>query len=292
MLGSSACPPSYDIPPTWHQLATDIISQRWRKVLILGHTDVGKSTCCAFLCRQIMASGFHVAIVDSDIGQKDIGPPATISLAYPTPSQPPTAWQPSALFFVGAVSPARRLLPMVIGSQQLVNSATADFVLINTTGFIHGAGRVLKSYKIEALQPDVIVALQRGTELRPIIESYRNHRIRHLRPSRQVTSKTPHDRMQARRLAFARYFQTAQQVTLALDKLVFQRSLTAQRVETRLLCGVADSSNHTLGLAIVTDINAQKGCLSLHTPVAATDIRVLQGGDLYLSHDGRELGRK
>jgi len=292
MVASSSFHPTFDIPASWRQSVAEIISCRWRKVLIIGHSDAGKSTYCAFLSRQILASRFDVAIVDADIGQKDIGPPATITLGYPTHSQSLAELQPANLYFVGTVDPARRFLPMLVGSKQLVDAAQSDFVLINTTGFIHGAGRILKSYKIEALQPDIIVALERGTELRPIIKAYGNYRIRRLRPSRQATSKTPVDRMKARQQAFSRYFQTAHKVTLLSDKLIFQRGIAAQTVEKNLLCGVTDRHNKNLGLAIITDINAKAGCLSLFTPVAATNIRVIQGGDLYLSLDGRELGRK
>jgi len=271
-----------DIPPTWRQLAADIIRHQWRKVLIIGHVDTGKSTFCTFLSHQLLAAQFVVAIVDADIGQKDIGPPTTITMGYPTHNQSLADLQPAALYFVGAVSPAKRLLPMVVGSQQLVDAAQSDFILVNTTGFIHGAGRILKHYKIEALQPDLIVALERHAELQSITQAYRNYRIKRLRPSGQASRKTPQDRVAARQRAFANYFSSAKTVAIPHHRLIFQRDLVQQTLAQHLLCGVADRHNRGLGLAIVTEPNVDKGSLSLFTPVPAPDIHVLQGGDLYL----------
>jgi polynucleotide 5'-hydroxyl-kinase GRC3/NOL9 len=274
------------MPVAWRRLAVDIIRHPWRKVLVIGHVDTGKSTFCAFLSRRILAAQSTVAIVDADIGQKDIGPPATITLGYPSCTQSLADLQPAALYFVGAVSPAKRLLPMVVGSKQLVDAARSDFILINTTGFIHGAGRILKHYKIEALQPDVIVALEHDAELHPITQAYRNYRIKRLRPSVHARSKTPQDRLAARQRAFLKYFRPAKEVTIPRDRLILQRSMVGQRLEEHLLCGVADSANRGLGLAIITDANTAKEYLSLLTPVPATDIRVLQGGDFNLNPAG------
>ena len=72
MEASSSLMPQFDIPVDWERSAADIIRHRWRKVLIIGNVDSGKSTYCAFLSHRFLAAGFGVAIVDADIGQKDI----------------------------------------------------------------------------------------------------------------------------------------------------------------------------------------------------------------------------
>lgn len=53
------------------------------KIMILGGVDTGKTTLATFLANELLSSGFRVAIIDSDIGQKGILPPATISLGFP-----------------------------------------------------------------------------------------------------------------------------------------------------------------------------------------------------------------
>ena len=259
-------------------------------MLVIGAIDRGKSTYCHFLSRHLLAAGWRVAMVDADVGQKDLGPPATITSGYPDASGAKV--QPTALYFVGAVSPVGHLLPMVLGTRRLVETAQGAFVLINTTGLVHGVGRILKGYKIEAVQPDVVVALEQGTELQPITRAHRHYRTLHLQPSASAMAKTAEQRRQARERAFCSYFQAATEVVLPCRRLIFQRREVPTGFAPHLLCGVADRRNRGLGLAIITGLDWSQGMLSLLTPVPAESIQVIQGGDLYLTPDGRELDRR
>jgi hypothetical protein len=63
----------------------------------------------------------------------------------------------------------------VLGTAQLVNVADTPFVIVDTTGYIEGTGRVLKSYKIEAVRPDLIVAIEKRGELETVLRSHRNY---------------------------------------------------------------------------------------------------------------------
>ncbi len=193
---------------------------------------------------------------------------------------------------------------------------------------MHGPGRVLKSYKIEALRPDLIVALEREDELRPITEAFRRRRILRLEPSPAARRKSAEWRRGVRERAFARYFAGAAERHFDVGRLAFQRTalftgtpaprrgarhaeatpegliLVGGRgrgrrrarvlpagFERDLLCGVADRRNEGAGLAILREIDFRRRRLTLLTPVAARRVSVLQFGDLYLAPDGRELGR-
>lgn len=317
-----------DIPPAWEWSAAQIVQHQWRKVLVIGAVDRGKSTYCGFLSQRCLAAGLRVAVIDTDIGQKAIGPPATLTLGYPEATKslaevPPVAW-----YFIGATSPAGHLLPMIVGLRHLLDITRAACVIINTTGFIHGPGRVLKGYKIEAVQPDVIVALEQGRELRAVLQAYRHYRIVRLPPSAHATSKTPEQRRAARERAFGAYFAAAQSVELALRQVIFQRSLlfTGRQLEHgaclyaehtpegllaiaaeepadlhgarvlpvgfehHLLCGVAGRRNQGLGLARVLHIDFVRETIALHTPVPVERLKVLQFGTLYIDAAGCELG--
>ncbi|GIX49000.1 MAG: polyhydroxyalkanoate depolymerase [Candidatus Tectimicrobiota bacterium] len=281
-----------DIPAAWEQSAAAILRHRWRKILVLGAIDRGKSTYCVFLSRYLLAAGHRIAFVDADIGQKDLGPPATVALGYAETPQALAAMTPAALYFVGSVTPAGHLLPMVVGTKLLVEAARAPFVIINTTGLVHGIGQVLKGYKIEAVQPDVIVALSQGNELHALTRAYSTYRIFHLAPSPRARAKTPEQRRAARELAFYRYFQAASDVVLPRRALLFQRTPAPVAPDKPLLCGVADRRNRCLGLALLQDWDVRHDTLTLRTPVAAERIRVVQYGDLYLTPEGHELGRR
>ena len=320
-----------DIPVAWEQSATQIVQHKWRKVLVLGGIDRGKSTYCRFLSQRCLEAGIRVAVIDADVGQKDIGPPTTLTLGYPQADVPWTQIRPAAMYFVGATSPVGHLLPMIVGLRHLLDAARASAVIINTTGLIHDVGRVLKSYKIEAVQPDVIVAIEQGRELTAITRAYRHYRLLRIPPSLRAVSKTSQQRKEARERAFGAYFASAREVCLALRRVVMQRSLlftgkrlsspgehyaeqTAEGViaidknpagregaratvlpagfERNLLCGVAGRRNQGLGLAIIERINFTNDSLTLLTPVPAVDIHVVQFGNMYLTPDGQELGAK
>jgi polynucleotide 5'-hydroxyl-kinase GRC3/NOL9 len=319
-----------DIPASWAWSAAQIQRQRWRKILVLGAMDRGKSTYCQYLSQALLAAGERVAVVDADVGQKDIGPPAAITLGYPEPDHALQQIQPSAWYFVGAVSPVGHLLPTVLGTQQMVDAAQAPWVIINTTGFVEGIGRVLKGYKIEALQPDVIVAIARGHELSGLLQPYRHYRTLRLAPSPQAVRKTPPQRQARRERSFAAYFASPPAITLTWQHLALQRTLlfTGTRVtregaryaertseglivvgqpaqppharirvlpegfERGLLCGVANRRHQGVGLAILHRIDFAAETLTLHTPVAPTEIHILQFGDIYINREGRELGQR
>jgi polynucleotide 5'-hydroxyl-kinase GRC3/NOL9 len=126
---------------------------------------------------------------------------------------------------------------MIVGVRQLVDAARAAYIIINTTGFVTGPGRMLKGYKIEATRPDVIVALEHGRELRTLLQAYRHYRILRLPASAYATPKTYEQRRAARQRAFGRYFATAATVELALRQVIFQRaSCSRGGLSTRIFC--------------------------------------------------------
>jgi len=320
--------PALEIPAAWRRAALRIAERGWRKVLVIGAVDRGKSSFCRFLARYLTEAGHGVAFVDADIGQKDVGPPATISLARPGPDGDLTTARAEALYFVGAVSPMAHFASMVIGTRRLVDSARAEFVVIDTTGLVHGRGATLKALKIEALRPDVVVLLEREAELAPIVRAHRHLNLLRLQPSPAACRKSDRARRDTREAAFRTYFAGAGRRVLGLDRLVLQRALlfTGEPVEDdrfvyaervgdellgvtagedcshedglrilpahfagHLLCGLADRHGDCLGLGLIERIDFQLGALSLITPVPQRRIRVLQFGDLHLSQDGREL---
>lgn len=317
------------VPEAWRQSAATILQDKPRAILVLGGGDSGKSSYRRFLAAQLVTAGHRVAIVDADVGQKDVGPPAAVTLGYAMDTGDPLAAPPEAFYFVGSTSPEGRLLPLVVGTARLVGAADAPFVIVDTTGYIEGTGRVLKSYKIEAVRPDLIVAIEKRGELEAILRGHRTRPTIRIRPSRKARLRDRWERDLARERAFAAYFKEARRLELKLDQIVVQRTLlftgepvylagalyaerTAEGIvavaegpvagtqaakwlkpgfERGLLCGVADECDRGAGLAIIESIDFGRRMISLLSPVAAAKLRVLQLGDLYIGPDGRELGR-
>jgi len=155
-------------------------------VLVVGSVDVGKSSFCAFISNMALASGFKVAVIDGDIGQADVGPPSCVSLAYVEKRIVTLrGLEPAAMFFVGADTPSGVSHMVVLYLRMLVEEALAsgrDLVVVNTDGWVHGYGA--KEYKmtlIRAVNPSVVVALQRECEVEHIVGPLKHHRVVRLR---------------------------------------------------------------------------------------------------------------
>jgi len=84
---------------------------------------------------------------------------------------------------------------------------------------------VLKGNKIEAVRPDLIVAIEKRGELEAILRSHRTYPTIRIRPSRKARLREWWERDEARIKAFAAYFREARRLELELDQLTVQRSL-------------------------------------------------------------------
>jgi polynucleotide 5'-hydroxyl-kinase GRC3/NOL9 len=154
--------------------------------------------------------------VDADLGQSEIGPPGTLSLArvHETPDSL-AALRPGPMVFVGNVTPAGHVLSVVVGTKRLVERALtrgADLVLVDTCGLVEGdLGRALKLQKIELVAPDRVLALQRGDELASLLRHIEAGPARVLRlPAATGARPKPPGLRRARRAArFAQYLADA-----------------------------------------------------------------------------------
>ncbi len=153
------------IDPSWQDAVTRAAAAR--VILIIGETDSGKSSFTTFLANSLVERKFKVGVVDVDLGQSDIGPPTTVGLGLlAQPIDRLGEAEVAGLYFVGSTSPQGHVLPTVIGTKKMVEKALAlgvDRVLVDTSGLIQGElGRTLKQYKIDLVDPDLLLCLQRG----------------------------------------------------------------------------------------------------------------------------------
>ncbi len=218
---------SYQVNHDWERTARHVLRTKG-VVLVIGSTDVGKLTFCRFLVDQGAAKGLKVAFVDADIGQSQIGPPTTIGLKVFHHS---SASNPNELYFVGSASPDNHLLQCVTGTHLMVDAAHkagAEFVVIDTTGYVEGAAAVaLKRHKIEIIQPHHLICIHRSSELNPIIAGFdglSTIQIHHLSPHRDAASKSVESRRKYRETRFAHYFADAVRERVNIDQIRGQRS--------------------------------------------------------------------
>ncbi|HEV7368920.1 Clp1/GlmU family protein [Arenibaculum sp.] len=277
--------PAVDVPPRWADALAAVLDRGARTVLLLGATDTGKTSFCRFAASALADAGRTVAAVDADPGQKWIGPPATVGLGYPMPGRPdPPA---VALGFVGSPDPAGHFLPLVAGTMRLVEDAAADLVLVNTAGLVTGPGRLLTDHLVEAVRPELIVAIERAGELAPLLDANRHVPALILAPSPAARRKSAARRRALRRAGFAAAFEGA--TTLAFDPraLALQRAASAPEPEpgASLLCAACDAGGRMLGLALLD----RNGPPALRTAVPAPAVAVLQLGTLHLDAEFGEI---
>ncbi|MDK2373085.1 MAG: Clp1/GlmU family protein [Candidatus Korarchaeota archaeon] len=148
------------IPDWWEELPETIAG---KNTVFIGRVDSGKSSTVVFTINRIARSGSTVSIIDSDVGQSDLGPPGVISSKdVGKPVIHTKLLEPDFMYFIGDKTPSGHFLPMVKGLLDALNRSRSDTVLINTTGFVDGgAARALKRFKVEFLDPDIVVLIEK-----------------------------------------------------------------------------------------------------------------------------------
>ena len=249
-------------------------------VLLFGGLDTGKSTLSRVLLEAAIAAGRPSAFLDADVGQKTVGPPATVTLKMvrgPQDLEPAAMAQEDGLWFVGSTSPEGHLLQVVTGVASLFRQAKeagADLVVMDSSGLVSGVhAQILKYHKVEMLRPDLVVGLQRGEELLPllgVIQRFFATEVVPLGVHPGVVPTTVEQRAENRERAMARYF--GQELhRFRVKPTVFMPALPplfdlAQL--DHLLVGLSDGAGGYLGLGYLEHV-AEEGILRLISPVAA-----------------------
>ncbi|ASJ02706.1 polyhydroxyalkanoate depolymerase [Thermococcus profundus] len=216
-----------NVPEDRLQLVEIIDKSRAKVVMFIGDVDSGKTTTLTFVANELIGKGYRVAIVDSDVGQKGILPPATISLGIAGGRfSNLNEVAPVAHYFIGTTTPSQHTAETVVGVKRLVElgKSMADVVLIDTTGFISGRGFDLKRLKIEATEPDLTVFIkgkgEREGDIRRLMDSVSNLTNTFLlQRSGEVRRYDPAERREIRRVKWRKYFEGSRTVEVDLSHL-------------------------------------------------------------------------
>jgi polynucleotide 5'-hydroxyl-kinase GRC3/NOL9 len=136
--------------------------------MLAGGSDTGKSTLSTYLANVALAHGARPCMIDGDIGQGDLAPPAAIGAAALFRQVTDLREVSSSMFeFVGSISPAgvERLVAKKLGSMLDRSRMLGDFFIVNTDGYVAGAGIQYKLMVARELRPDAIVCLGKSPDL-------------------------------------------------------------------------------------------------------------------------------
>ncbi len=179
-------------------------------IMLVGGPDTGKTSLAKFLLRDGLARARKVAFVDADIGTSTVGPPACVGLKWIKSAHDfERLYEADELRFVGSTQPQGVILPHVVAAGALVDVArrSADFIVLDTTGMVQGVvGQTLKYHLMEACDPALVVAMQRGTEMEPTIgmlQRFLGARVARAGPLPDLVPLGPEEKRAARIAAFA-----------------------------------------------------------------------------------------
>jgi polynucleotide 5'-hydroxyl-kinase GRC3/NOL9 len=278
--------------PGWERALARVA--RSRVTLLVGDVDAGKTSLTTFLANRLLGCGFRVAVVDADLGQSEIGPPTTIGLGRVARAVDGLgAADVAGLFFVGSTSPQGHVHSTVAGTGRMVDLALAlgcERVIVDTSGLIGGAlGRILKHRKIERVDPDLVICLEREDECEPIVEAWARRprpELLRLPVGALARRRSVEERRRHREAAFEAYFRTAGPTRLALSGLTL-RFMSDRPDRGRLddpdglvgaLVGLDDAGGDTLGLGTIRAVDVADGALLVDTPVGDGHVAGLRLG--------------
>lgn len=249
-------------------------------VVLVGGLDTGKTSLSRNVLTAAVEAGRPAALLDADVGQKTVGPPATVTLKMVRSAadlEPGSLAVADEMSFVGSTSAQGHLLPVVAGVARLHRRAKdegADLVVVDTSGLVSGiTGQALKYHKVELLEPDLVIGLQRGEELLPllgVIQRFFPTQVVPLGVHPDVVPTTVDRRADNRERAMRAYL-SGELHRFRVKPTVFMPALpplfeVAQL--HRMLVGLSNGAGAYTGLGYL-EYTEDEGVLRLISPVAA-----------------------
>jgi polynucleotide 5'-hydroxyl-kinase GRC3/NOL9 len=273
-----------DRPAAWLEAVEHIVTAQSRRVLILGPRDAGKSTFAREILRASIARGRDAALLDTDVGQKSVGPPACVTLGQVAPEGDLALVD---LAFVGATDPVRGWRETIRGAARLLRTCEASLVAINTGGLLAGPGRRLKAGKIGVLEPDLLVAIGEDPGLDLVLADHPALPALRLAPSSRARRKTEGERRSARCAAFRAYFEGAEE--RAAPRQAFDTEDASEGPPcVGMLTGLTDASGRDIGLGLIARVDPEAGRLAYRVPAGTGPVARLRGSRVLLDEAFRD----
>jgi polynucleotide 5'-hydroxyl-kinase GRC3/NOL9 len=259
------------VPPQWSRLGAEDLHGT---VMVIGASDTGKSTLARALYQELCRRGLCAAYLDADVGQSTLGLPTTLNVALASKPEddrfPP--YGARAAYSVGSITPRGHMLPAVVGAHRLQQRALAlgaEAIVVDTTGLVDPSqgGKALKQWKIELLAPAVVIGLQRGRELEPILWPLRREgRVRclELPVSPFAVERSRESRVVRRRERLAGYFEGARSRQLSLRQTAVY---DLEQLAVGALLAFQDAAGFCLGLGVVEEADRLGGSVVVRTPL-------------------------
>ncbi len=223
------------IPDSWTAAINLIESEKTQIIMVLGASDCGKNTFCIALVNKLAKGKVKIAVIDGDVGQSDIGPPAAIcfSLVH-RPIFDFFDFMPQSVVFVGNTSPngvSARILKGMANLNEEVRREQVSHLIVNTDGWVSDEGAVdFKLHMAEIISPTVVVGIQRDRELEPILSELerKGNRIFRVEAPQVVCPRNREMRRELREQCYHKFLVEASVRTLPLGWLRLENTFLNQ----------------------------------------------------------------
>jgi polynucleotide 5'-hydroxyl-kinase GRC3/NOL9 len=275
------------VPTSWNESVEVLMGFQKKAVvaMVVGKADSGKTSFCTYLINKLVSAKQKVAILDGDLGQSDIGPPCTVAYAFiAKPLMELYSLRAENAFFVGSTSPSEAVNETVKGMALIkseIVDITADFVVVNTDGWVEGEEAV--KYKLqlaETLKPDIVACIQQKNELEPLLAALGKYRTMEAKSSSAVKQRSMEKRKNLRERSYAKYLRDAKAKAFPLNQLTIEEKTglpIRQDEERGLLLGLYDAHRKFLGIGVLREIDPRRKTLKVLTSVSTKPSRVVFG---------------
>ncbi len=213
------------IPSSWLRAAERVLaSKKPEIIMIVGAADSGKTSLCTYLANSAVKNKRRVAVIDADLGQSDIGPPATVGLAYlKKPIKDLFNIKASEVCFVGSTNPSgasARVLNCIVFFKNTAFQHNADFLVINTDGWIEGKEAVDYKWNLAtAVTPNVVMGLGSEKELEPMLSNLTEPLFLKVETPSAVKKRDKEQRKALRELSYKKYLKNSKVRILYLKQI-------------------------------------------------------------------------
>lgn len=281
------------IPNSWKELVKRIKKKTYKRIIVIGGVDSGKSTFCTFLANSFLKSGLEANLIDADIGQSDIGPPTTIGLGHMNGYINNLSFlKVTKLFFIGDTTPNQVIDKVIFGIKRILDYIESSKLplIINTDGWIIGPEAINYKRKIlNITSTDLILGIGEVNNFEKIIENDEKGSFNFLHSSNYVKKRSKDERRNLREHGYKKYLENSSTKRISLYKVQFEGMDNYLDNRGRLL-GLLDEKSFLQGIGILKEFNESKSEIRIYTPVSDLDkVSKIEAGSIILSESGKEL---
>jgi polynucleotide 5'-hydroxyl-kinase GRC3/NOL9 len=191
----------------------------------------------------------------------------------------------------------RYLLPLLTGAKRLQERARergAAFLIVDSPGYIEDrVAREFQIHLIDLLQPDHLVAIQKGGDLEEILAPFARHQVmqvHRLSPAPGVRARSQSERYRYREDLLQEYFAEAEDRAVPLSRIgIYGRVVPGLRREEwqGLLVAFCDAAQFVLALGVVQDIDPTGSMIRVRAPAfVERRVSALQVGSMKVMLSG------